>query len=325
MASYAVLGATSWGTTLAWLLATNGHSVTLLTRTEAEARAVEARRGLARLPELTLPPEVTVRPPDGRASPDGLVVAVPAQSVRASIPAVAWLRETPLLCAAKGIETGTGLRLTEVIAASGWPVGNLSVLSGPNLASEVARGLPAAAVVAAPQLADAQRWQRALSGRAYRVYTSTDVTGVQIAGAAKNVVAIAAGVATGLGFGANTLAALVTRGLAEITRLGTALGGRSETFLGLAGVGDLTATCFSPLSRNHRLGQALVSGEPLPAALARIGQVVEGVATAPVVLSLARQHGIEMPITAEVCALLSGEVDARTALRNLLARELTTE
>ena len=201
----------------------------------------------------------------------------------------------------------------------------ISVLSGPNLAAEVAAGMPSAAVVASTSDEAAQRWQTALSGRAFRVYRSSDVTGVEIAGAAKNVIAIAAGVATGLGFGANTLAALITRGLAEITRLGVALGAERETFLGLAGVGDLTATCFSPLSRNHQLGVALAGGSATGEAMAAIGHVVEGVASAPVVLELAASHGVEMPITAAVCALLSGRTTASEAMAALLGRELTRE
>ena len=178
----------------------------------------------------------------------------------------------------------------------------------------------------APYASSRTKWSLpALSGSAFRVYRSADVTGVEIAGAAKNVIAIATGIATGLGFGANTLAALVTRGLAEITRLGLALGAERQTFLGLAGVGDLTATCFSPLSRNQQLGLALAVGTAPAAAMMTIGHTVEGVTTAPVVAALAAAHGVEMPITAAVCAVLAGAKTAREAMADLLGRELTRE
>ena len=324
MAVYAVLGSTSWGATLAWLLAGNGHRVSLLCRSAAEAEAVNEIRSVARMPGLRLPAAVeaaTSLPADCA----GLVAAVPAQSLRDTLSRLSGGRDLPILCAAKGIEALSMLRMSELTTLAGWAPGRIAVLSGPNLAAEVAAGLPSAAVVASPSEAMARLWQAALSGSAFRVYRSADVTGVEIAGAAKNVIAIAAGIATGLGFGANTLAALVTRGLAEITRLGLALGAERQTFLGLAGVGDLTATCFSPLSRNQQLGLALAVGTAPAAAMMTIGHTVEGVTTAPVVAALAAAHGVEMPITAAVCAVLAGAKTAREAMADLLGRELTRE
>jgi glycerol-3-phosphate dehydrogenase (NAD(P)+) len=326
VARYAVLGATSWGVTLASLLAARAQ-VTLIVRTPEEAEQVTAARGLARMPDLRLPEAVTVGPPArAEIASDGLVVAVPAQAVRANVAALApgW-REQPVLSAAKGLELGSGRRMSEVLVEAGWTAPQVAVLSGPNLSHEVARGLPAAAVVAASDAAQAAAWQAALATGAFRVYRSSDVAGVELAGAMKNVIAIAAGAATGLGFGANTIAAILTRGLAEMTRVGLALGARTETFLGLAGVGDLAATCFSEASRNHRFGILLAQGVPPGEAATRIGEAVEGATTAPVALALAARAGVEAPITAAVWAVIEGRSNVGEAMRALLARELTAE
>jgi glycerol-3-phosphate dehydrogenase (NAD(P)+) len=215
--------------------------------------------------------------------------------------------------------------MSEVLAASGWAAERIAALSGPNLAHEVLRGDPAAAVAASTDEARAAQWQIALSGPRFRVYSSTDIVGVELAGATKNIIAIAAGVAAGLGFGANTIAALVTRGLAEMTRLGVACGADFATYLGLAGVGDLTATCFSPLSRNRRLGELLAAGLTPAEAVARIGEVVEGATTAPVVLGLADARGVDVPITQEVVAVLRGEIMVKDAIDDLLSRGLKRE
>jgi glycerol-3-phosphate dehydrogenase (NAD(P)+) len=199
------------------------------------------------------------------------------------------------------------------------------VLSGPNLAPEIAARLPAASVVASAAEGEAARWQDALAGPAFRVYRSTDVTGVEVAGAVKNVIALAAGAAFGREYGLNTVATIVTRGLAEMARLGAALGARAETFLGLAGVGDLTATCFSPLSRNRRMGELLALGRSPEEALRAVGGVVEGVPTAPVALELARRHGVEMPITEQVAAVLRGAESVEGAMAALLGRAAKPE
>jgi len=324
--AYAVLGATSWGVTIAGLLAANRHDVTILTRTSAEAASVDARRGLARIPELSLPARVSaIAADDADAAFEGMVVAVPAQTVRANAAALRRFHGVPVLSAAKGIELGTGLRVSEVLTAEGWPGERVSVLSGPNLAHEVARGLPAASVVAAPVEAEAERWQAALSGPAFRVYRSADVVGVELGGALKNVIAIAAGVAAGLHMGANAMAAIMTRGLAEMTRLGVALGADPLTFQGLAGVGDLAVTCYSPLSRNHRFGELLARGESPATAAALIGEAVEGAATAPVAVALAKRLGVDMPIAAQVVAVLDGSASIHQAMQALLGRALTVE
>jgi glycerol-3-phosphate dehydrogenase (NAD(P)+) len=324
--SFAVLGATSWGLGLGWILAGNGHAVRVLVRSANEAADVTARRGIARMPELRLPDSVTVVTQDAWPVPgEGLVVALPVQRLADGLAAVPAWQSAPLLLASKGIELTTGARPSEVAARSGWPLDGVAVLSGPNLSREVVRGLPAAAVVASASEATAEWWQRAFSGHTFRVYRAQDVTGVELAGAMKNVIAIAAGVAWGLGFGANTVASLLTRGLAEMARLGVAMGADEATYLGLAGVGDLAATCFSPLSRNRRFGELLAAGQSPAAAAQAIGETVEGRTTAPIVLELARRHHVEAPITAAVCAVLDGAVDIAGAMTSLLSRGLTSE
>lgn len=319
-----MLGATSWGVTLADLLHRNGHSVTILTRDEAEAQQLRAIRRLQRLPEVVLPPAVAFAPASAALRCDGYVVAVPAQHMAASL-VPPLRRNVPVLSAAKGIALEGGLRMSELLEQAGWRPSSISVLSGPNLAHEVARGLPAAAVVASVDPALAARWQVVLSNDRFRVYTSSDVVGVELAGAVKNVIAVAAGAAAGLGLGANSVAAIVTRGLAEMTRLGVALGADALTFQGLAGVGDLAATCFSPLSRNHRLGELLAAGKTPAEAAAAIGEAIEGAASAPVALQLAARAGVAMPITEQVAAVLAGEADLGEALRRLLDRPLREE
>lgn len=326
MPAFSVAGATSWGVTLASFLARDGADVTILARTADEAAAVDRDRGLARLPGFELPAAVQVRPIDGApASPDGIVVAVPAQSFRATARHPALSREAPVLTAAKGIEHGSLLRMSELLAECGWPARRISAISGPNLAREIVAGLPAASTVASAGEAEAEMWQRALSTARFRVYRSADLVGVELGGALKNVVAIAAGVAAGLGLGANALAALTTRGLAEITRLAVAEGASERTLLGLAGVGDLMATCYSPLSRNHRFGERLAAGDTSAQAMAAAGGVVEGAATAPVALALAARHGLDLPIAEQVNAVISGESSVTEALEALLSRDLRAE
>ena len=325
MPAFVVVGATSWGVTLAGVLSLNHELVVLVARNPAEAELVRARCGIVRLPEVLLNGRVEVvsdPPPPGDVA--GIVFAVPAQSLRASALRFAQHRGVPVLSAAKGIELTTGLRMSEVLAEQ-WPPELIAALSGPNLAHEVGRGLPAAAVVASAGAATGLLWQNALATPSFRLYTSNDVTGVELAGALKNVVAIAAGTAVGMNLGANAVAAIVTRGLAEITRLGLALGAQQSTFSGLAGVGDLTVTCFSPLSRNHRLGELLAAGIGPAAALQQIGEAVEGAATAGVAVQLAARAGVEMPIAREVAAVLKGERRVAEAMSALLTRPLGPE
>ncbi|MGE5596938.1 MAG: NAD(P)H-dependent glycerol-3-phosphate dehydrogenase [Hyphomicrobiales bacterium] len=325
MPSFAVLGATSWGFTLASLLTKNGHDVTVLVRSKPEAEQLAAARGVPRLPELRLPDAIDIRPASDPPSADGLVVAAPAQAVAASAAGLPALRDVPVLSAAKGIEHGTLRRMSEVLAAAGWPEQHIAVLSGPNLAHEIVRGLPAAAVVASRESAVATAWQNALSSPVFRVYRSDDVIGTELGGALKNIIAIAAGAAAGLGLGANAISALMTRGLAEMTRLGAALGARPLTFQGLAGVGDLAVTCYSPLSRNRRFGELLAGRATPAAAAAAIGETVEGAATAPVALELARRAGVDMPITEQVVAVLSEKLSVADAMAALLQRAPTSE
>ncbi len=326
MARYGVLGATSWGVTLAGLLERSGNDVVLLARTASEAASVDARRGLDRLPELRLGPRVAVSaaPPHGLAL-DGVVVAAPAQHLRATVRAAGLPRGIPVLSAAKGIELETGLRMSQVLAAEGWTPEFIAAVSGPNLAHEVARGLPAAAVVGSASPETARLWQHALAGPAFRVYTSPDIAGVEFGGALKNVIAIAAGAAWGLQFGANTVASIMTRGLAEMTRLGVACGADPLTFQGLAGVGDLAATCFSPLSRNRRFGELLAQGKSVDDARRLIGETVEGAATAEVALSLAGRQEVDLPITAEVAHVVGGAKTIAAAMADLLSRPLRGE
>ncbi|MDE2670619.1 MAG: NAD(P)-dependent glycerol-3-phosphate dehydrogenase [Chloroflexota bacterium] len=325
MPAFVVAGATSWGVTLAGLLARSDAEVTLLARTADEAAAVDRDRGLPRLPGFELPATVRICPIEAAPAADGIVVAVPAQSFRATAEHPALSRDVPVLTAAKGIEHGSLLRMSEVLAACGWPAERISALSGPNLAREIVAGLPAASTVASPGEAEAEMWQRALSTSRFRVYRSADLVGVELGGALKNVVAIAAGVGAGLGLGANALASLTTRGLAEITRLAVAEGASATTLLGLAGVGDLMATCYSPLSRNHRFGERLAAGDSPEQAMAAAGGVVEGAATAPVALALAARHGLDMPIAEQVNAVISGERSVTDALEALLSRDLRAE
>jgi glycerol-3-phosphate dehydrogenase (NAD(P)+) len=317
---YAVLGATSWGVTLAWLIARNGHDVELLCRTTQEAASVNSLRGLSRLPEVRLPANVRAVSSGWPAAVEALIIAVPTQSLETTISALTAPRDVPVVCASKGITRSTLLRPSEVIAAAGWNSSLVSVISGPNLAHEVGKGLPAAAVVASPSISQSQSWQSAISGGAFRVYTSHDVVGVEVAGALKNVVAIAAGAAAQLGFGANAVATVLTRGLAEVTRLGVALGADPLTFQGLAGVGDLAATCFSPLSRNRRFGELLAAGKTADEASSLLGEVAEGAATASAAIALARGVGIELPIAEEVAAVVAGERSVQEAMDRLLQR-----
>ena len=274
---------------------------------------------------MTLAPGIPVVAPEVPAGVDGLVVAVPAQFVRRSVEVSAAPRDIPVLSASKGIEHTTALRMSEVLAGLGWDAELVSALSGPNLAHEIAKGLPATAVVASASAETARMWQQALSGTMFRVYASDDILGVELAGAYKNVIAIAAGAAWGLNFGANSVAAIMTRGLAEMVRLGVALGAEPGTFQGLAGVGDLAATCFSPLSRNRRFGELLAQGRTVDEAKASIGEAIEGAATALVALELASRHGVELPICREVAAVVRGEKVVAQAMAALLSRPLRSE
>jgi glycerol-3-phosphate dehydrogenase (NAD(P)+) len=324
----AVLGAGSWGTALALLLAEGAAAgVCLWDRTPALVERLRGERENARyLPGFPLPEvvEPTTHIADAVSGTSCVVVAVPSGAV-AEVLGQAAPHMPPgcdVVLAAKGLEPETGRLPWEVAEAA---LGNsggfaLIALSGPNLAAEVARGVPAAAVAACPDADAARRTAERFNRPAFRVYTSRDRSGVEIGGAVKNVLAIAGGVSDGLGFGDNTKATLLTRGLAEMTRLGVACGAQAETFYGLAGVGDLMATAASRLSRNWRVGEGLAKGETLDAILARLGQIAEGVPTARAVLLLAARNGVEVPVCAAVHALLFEGASPQETVTRLLSR-----
>ncbi|WP_432496481.1 NAD(P)H-dependent glycerol-3-phosphate dehydrogenase [Kineococcus gypseus] len=319
----AVLGAGAWGSAFALVLADAGCRVALWARRPQVAEEL-ARRGTnsAYLGDVVLPGAVAGTADVARAldGADLVVLAVPLQRLRERLGE--WrplLPRVPLLCLAKGVEAGTGLFGTEVVAdVTGAGPERLVAVSGPNLAAEVARREPAATVVACADPQVARRVAAACTSPAFQAEPSSDVVGVDVAGAVKNVVALAVGIAEGSGHGANARAAVLTRGLAEATGLGLALGARSATFAGLAGVGDLVATCGSPLSRNHRAGVALGRGAGLAEALAAAGGTVEGVTSAPAVLQRAAAAGVEVPLTAQVAAAVSAGA-APAGLAALLA------
>ena len=323
---FCVVGATSWGLTLANLLARNGAAVSVLTRDKDEAKRINTSRGLERIPDLILSSSISAfSTGEMPESFDGLVVAVPAQSFRESVQDRKISRELPILSATKGIEAETLLLMNEILVGEGWSPDKVSVLSGPNFAREIVKDLPALAVVASQSRLQAAFWQDGLSSDFFRVYTSLDVVGVEISGALKNVIAIATGAAFGMGYGTNTCSALMTRGLSEITRLGKSLGASSETFLGLAGVGDLSASCFSPLSRNFQLGKKIGEGQDPKKVIFEFNEVVEGFTTTSVALELARKQNVDMPVIAGVAAVLDGSISPREAVEFLLTRDLKAE
>ena len=333
MTRIAVLGAGSWGSTFALVLADAGCEVTVWARREETARAIrETHRNPEYLVEVQLPAAVTASADVAQAleGADGVVLALPTQRLRENLSdwrrAGIELPPVPVLSLAKGIERGTDQRMSQVIAeAGGVDPARIAVLSGPNLALEIAARQPSGSVIAAADESIAHTVARWCAAPGFRSYVSQDVVGVEVAGAMKNVIAIAVGAAMGLGYGDNTCATLITRGLAEITRLGVALGGQPATFAGLAGMGDLVATCTSPLSRNHRLGNALGRGLDVEAALAEVGQTAEGVATARAVEELAQSLDIDMPITRSLVGVVDHGVTIEQATSALLSRSVRPE
>jgi len=328
----AVLGAGSWGTALAIHLARSGSGAILWARRPEAATAIQAaRRNTDYLPGFSLPDDLIVTPrlEEALRGRRLVLLVVPAQSTRAivrqAVPSID--SSADVVVASKGIEEGSGLRLTEILRqeAPGSALGRASVLSGPSFALEVARGDPTAIVVASNEDAAMARVQAALSAGNLRVYRNGDPIGVELAGALKNVIAIASGIVEGLGLGLNTRAALITRGLAEITRLGTALGGRAATFAGLAGAGDLILTCTGGLSRNRALGIEIGRGRRLEDVLRGERTVAEGVATTRAAAALAARHGVEMPIVRKVEEVLFEGRPPRDAVFDLLARPLREE
>jgi glycerol-3-phosphate dehydrogenase (NAD(P)+) len=299
--------------------------VRLWARDAALAAAIgSSRRNPRYLPEVPIPDSVALPPdlPSALAGCDAALIATPTSALREVLVRVHASRfEQPVIWACKGFEQASGKLPNQVAAEVLGKLAAGGALSGPSFAQEVAQGRPTALTLAAGDAGFAKRMARELHHPTLRVYFSTDLVGVEISGAVKNVMAIAAGISDGLGLGLNARAALITRGLAELTRLGVALGGRPETFMGLAGAGDLILTCTGDLSRNRRVGLLLAKGESLAAILRELGHVAEGVYSAPAVEALAAERRVEMPITRAVCAVLFRGTPPRDAVQELLARD----
>lgn len=316
-----VLGAGSWGTTVAALASGNTPTLLWARRGEVADEVATARTNRRYLGEHVLPRrlDVTADLEQAVADADVLVVGTPTQYIRDTLVDAAphvrpWI---PVLSLAKGLEAETRMRPTDVISEClpGHPVG---LLAGPNIAGEILEGKAAAAVIATPDPDIASSLQPLFTTTRFRVYTNTDVLGCELGGVLKNIIAIAAGMADGLGVGVNTSALVISRGLAEMTRLGVAMGADPATFSGLTGMGDLIATCMSPRSRNRRVGEQLAQGRTIEEAVAVLGQVAEGVRTAASVMDLAREHGVDAPICAEVDAVVNRGRTAAQAYRGLL-------
>ena len=317
-----VLGAGAWGTAIAVSLGAR-HEVVLWGRDPGQCRAIAAaRRNQRYLPEIALPPQLAIEADFGAAvsAAELVLVATPTAALRKMLARLAPLQQ-PAVWLCKGFEPQSAELPHQIAARVLAPGSAYGVLSGPSFALEVARGLPTALTLASADAGFSQATARALHGPRLRVYFSSDIAGVEIGGAVKNVMAIATGIADGLGLGANARAALITRGLAEITRLGVKLGGRPETFTGLTGAGDLILTCTGELSRNRRVGLGLAQGKKLDDILRELGHVAEGVHTAAAVEKRALELDIDMPITRAVCAVLFGGVSPREAVEQLLARD----
>ncbi len=320
MARLGVLGAGAWGTALALVAARAGHTVVLVARDRAAATAMRAtRRNERRLPGVELPAAIEpVADPAALERAELLLVAVPTQALRtalADLPAAG----APLLLCCKGLEQGTGLRPSEVVAAIR-PGAVVGALSGPSFALEVARGLPTALSLAFPDLATARRIAALLALPTFRPYPTDDLVGVELGGALKNVIAIAAGIVMGRGLGENARAALITRGLAELSRLAEAVGARRTTLMGLSGLGDLVLTATSLTSRNTSLGHALARGRPLGELLRSGAALAEGAFTASAACTLAARLGLELPITDAVRRVVAGATTVEAAIAELLAR-----
>jgi len=315
---FLVVGAGSWGTAFARVLLDRGHGVVLACHTPAQARAIaETGRNPRYLTGTDLGGVEAVPLEQAPGDVDVIVVAVPSRAfaeVAAGLPG-----DAPVLSLTKGLDPATGERLSTRVRGRG-----VAVLSGPNLAEEIARGLPTAAVIASEDGYLAGQLQHAVNSTAFRAYVNPDVVGVELCAAAKNVIGLAAGAVDGLRLGDNGKAALITRGLAEMSRLGEAFGARPETFAGLAGMGDLIVTCWSLHGRNRRAGELIARGLSPEKAVAQIGQTVEGITTAPVLRELSRRVGVELPITEGVCAVLSGESLSELVSR-LMGRQPTEE
>jgi glycerol-3-phosphate dehydrogenase (NAD(P)+) len=320
--SVSVIGAGAWGTALAGVAARAGREVVLWARNADAAKTIAAARANPKLPGVQLDAAISVTSDIAEAAKaDIILIATPAQNLREAVTLLAphLAKAKPLIACAKGIERGTHLFMTEVIAAAA-PQATPAILSGPGFADDVARGLPTAVTLAATDEQLAADLVQALGSATFRPYHSTDIRGVEIGGAAKNVLAIAAGIAVGRQLGASALAALTTRGFSELMRLGHACGARSETMAGLSGLGDLILTCSNTQSRNFALGIALGRGEAKPA-----GKLAEGEFTAPVLIELALSKDVELPVSSAVAAILAGKISIDAAIEGLLTRPFKAE
>lgn len=326
----AVMGSGNWGTAFGAILADAGCDVNMWARRAEVADAINGGRNEAYLPELALPSSVRATTDPGKAldQADIVVLAVPSQTLRSNLSdwGTAIPSTAPVVSLMKGVELGTTMRMSQVIAeAAEVDPSRIVVVSGPNLAPEIARRQPAAGVVACTDMEAAERVASACATPYFRPYTDTDVVGAEVCGATKNVVALASGMAEGMGFGDNTKATIITRGLAETTRLGLALGAHPQTFMGLAGVGDLIATCMSPLSRNHSFGVRLGRGMTVDEATAELRTTTEGVKSCQSILTLAEQHDVVMPICEQVVAVIRDGHSASEVGPRLMSRDLKAE
>ena len=325
-----VLGAGSWGTALAIQFARGGGPTVLWGRAEDEPeRLARERENVRYLPGAAFPPSLAIEPDlqKALAQGDDVVLVVPSGVLRAVLTQIKPLLgpKARIAWASKGFELSTGKlphQVAQEVLGPGVPV---AVLSGPTFAREVGQGLPTAIAVASPDEAFARSLAERISFGGFRAYTQSDIVGVEIGGAVKNVLAIATGCSDGLGFGSNSRVFLITRGLAELMRLGVALGAKRETLMGLAGLGDLVLTCTDDQSRNRRFGRALAAGKPVDAAIAEIGQVVEGYHAAKAVHEVAERHGVDMPICEYVYDVLHRKVPLENVIESMLAREVTPE
>ena len=331
MTKIAVFGSGSWGTAFSLVLADAGnHVVMWARREEVSARINKAHENTDYLPGVRLPETVTAThdPEEALAAASVVVLAVPSQSLRANLQSWAChiAPDAVLMSLMKGVEVGTAKRMSEVIEeVAGIGGGRVAVLSGPNLSREIAARQPAASVIACTDESVAERLQARCHSPVFRPYTNTDVVGCELGGATKNVIALAVGMAVGLGFGHNAMATVITRGLAETARLGAALGADPYTFSGLAGLGDLVATCSSPLSRNRTFGEKLGRGRSVDEIAASTRQVAEGVKSCESIRDLATRHGVEMPIVEHVAALIRGELSPHEMMISLISRAAKPE
>lgn len=329
MTRVAVMGAGSWGTAFAQILCDAGNEVTLWARrSELAAQINTVHRNVDYFPTIPLP-ESLVAVTDAAEAMTGaefVVLAVPSQSLRANLDAWAVPTNAVVVSLAKGIEQGTGLRMSQVIAQTSQVAAErIAVVSGPNLSREIIERQPSASVVASASSRTAEALQGICHTPSFRPYTNTDVIGIELSGATKNVIALAVGMGIGIGLGDNATASVITRGLAETTRLGLALGADAYTFSGLAGLGDLVATCSSPLSRNRTFGEALGRGRSVAEIVSSTRQVAEGVKSCASIQALADKHFVEMPIVEHVAAVIAGKLSPREMITALMSRSAKPE